>query len=99
MSIAQRVPSADPGLINVLDAIAEACSNISSILKSAKGSRTGTQNDFGDQQLDIDIAADEVVYEALRSSNAVSYASSEETPTEVPLGGAGYSCVTIFNSL
>ena len=48
-------------------------------------------NEFGDEQLAIDILANNVIFENLKASGAVATASSEETPTEDPMGGSGYS--------
>lgn len=48
-------------------------------------------NDFGDEQLAIDILANNVLFDNLKASGSVATASSEETPTEDPMGGEGYS--------
>jgi len=48
-------------------------------------------NEFGDEQLAIDILANNVIFQNLKNSGAVATASSEETPTEDPMGGSGYS--------
>jgi sedoheptulose-bisphosphatase len=45
----------------------------------------------GDEQLAIDILANNVIFQNLKNSGAVATASSEETPTEDPMGGKGYS--------
>ena len=46
---------------------------------------------LGDEQLAIDILANNVIFQNLRNSGAVATASSEETPTEDSMGGNGYS--------
>ena len=51
----------------------------------------GTQNAFGDKQLDVDVKTDAVLFAALTSSGAVHVAASEENPVEVPCGGSGFS--------
>ena len=43
------------------------------------------------EQLAIDILANNVIFDNLKASGAVATASSEETPTEDPMGGTGYS--------
>lgn len=54
--------------------------------------QVGTQNTFGDNQLDVDVKTDEVLFNALKASGLVKVASSEENPVEVPCSGSGY-CV------
>ena len=51
----------------------------------------GTQNAFGDHQLDVDMKADDLIFDYLRRSSVVEVASSEENPVEVECGGEGYS--------
>jgi sedoheptulose-bisphosphatase len=45
----------------------------------------------GDEQLAIDILANNVIFQNLKNAGSVATASSEETPTEDPMGGTGYS--------
>ena len=49
--------------------------------------------------LQVDVAADDLVFQALRSSGAVATASSEERPEEIDLGGHGYSVREIITVL
>mmetsp|Transcript_11994 Transcript_11994/g.26697 ORF Transcript_11994/g.26697 Transcript_11994/m.26697 type:complete len:268 (+) Transcript_11994:158-961(+) len=48
-------------------------------------------NEFGDEQLAIDILANNVIFQNLKRAGSVATASSEETPTEDSMGGKGYS--------
>ena len=48
-------------------------------------------NEFGDEQLAIDILANSVISRTFAVVGACATASSEETPTEDPMGGEGYS--------
>ena len=54
-------------------------------------SEVGTQNAFGDHQLDVDVKTDELIFACLRSSSLVHVAASEENPVEIDCGGAGFS--------
>lgn len=54
--------------------------------------KAGSMNTFGDNQLDVDLKTDVVVFNCLKESNLVEVASSEESPTEVSCGGKGF-CV------
>lgn len=82
-------------LINLLGHIMAGCRVIAGNLRAGDEYSTeqvGTQNAFGDNQLDVDVKTDEVLFNALKASGLVKVASSEENPVEVPCGGSGY-CV------
>mmetsp|Transcript_167 Transcript_167/g.153 ORF Transcript_167/g.153 Transcript_167/m.153 type:complete len:332 (+) Transcript_167:64-1059(+) len=49
--------------------------------------KIGSQNSFGDSQLDVDVKTDAVIFDALKKSGVVHIGSSEENPLEVPCGG------------
>ncbi len=82
------------GLPKLVKEIFRACRIISENLRSCGYSHDviGTQNDFGDEQLDVDVKSDHIIFECLRTSGLVHMASSEENPTEVLLNGEGF-CV------
>lgn len=50
----------------------------------------GSINSFGDAQLDVDVKCDDLIFKALKLSNLVALASSEENPIEVDCGGNGF---------
>lgn len=97
------LPNQVENLLLACDSKAALISLISYLLKStreiAEGLRhlhfssdaVGTQNQFGDHQLDADVKADEVIFRHLRASGLVFVASSEENPVSVDCGGSGYS--------
>ncbi|CAB1107984.1 unnamed protein product [Ectocarpus sp. CCAP 1310/34] len=79
----------DEGLVAVLSAIAKSTGSIGEHLKLANGaSKAGTDNAFGDEQLDVDLAADEIIFQEFKSCGAVAVAASEEKPVEAPMGGS-----------
>ena len=43
----------------------------------------GTSNSFGDEQLDIDVKTNDIIFNSLQNSGVVHIGSSEETPIEV----------------
>jgi len=49
-----------------------------------------------DSPVQVDIAADDIIFNRLRESDAVATASSEEKPEEISLGGRGYSVCSAF---
>lgn len=73
----------DPELLTVLSAISKSVVEIGTSLR--KGSRgfeavsVGSHNSFGDEQLAVDVSADELVFHNLRRCQRVATAASEET--------------------
>jgi len=56
--------------------------------------KVGTENTFGDDQLEVDVKSDKVIFDALKESGCVHTAASEESPKEVNYDGVvglGYS--------
>jgi len=85
----------DPQLAKVLDAIGQAVAEIGQGMRDGALSgfgcgQAGTENSFGDNQLEVDLKTDEIVFRNLRESGACTFGSSEETVEEVSLGGDGY---------
>jgi sedoheptulose-bisphosphatase len=60
-------------------------------LRTASVQELGTSNELGDKQLVADVEADAKIMAALQSCGAVEVASSEEQPTDILLGGHGFS--------
>lgn len=87
------IVSADGALQKVVSATLQACALIGANLRNGSYSSNaiGTTNEFGDQQLDVDVKADAVLFGAFRDCGVVAIASSEENPHEVLCGGTGYS--------
>jgi sedoheptulose-bisphosphatase len=81
-------------LVNILSAISRAIVDIG--VAQRRGSNgfgagiVGTQNVFGDEQLEVDVTSDKAVFERLKASGICAVASSEETTEEVDLGGSQY---------
>jgi sedoheptulose-bisphosphatase len=82
---------ADPKLKKATLAMFRACKEIAYKIRTASCDKMACFNEFGDEQLAIDILANNVIFDNLKASGAVATASSEETPTEDPMGGSGYS--------
>jgi sedoheptulose-bisphosphatase len=82
-------------LPTLLANILQGCRTIADNLRSGAYSteQVGTQNLFGDNQLDVDVKTDEVLFRALRDSGLVHVASSEENPIEIPCGATGAGTV------
>ena len=60
-------------------------------IRTASCDKMACFNKFGDEQLAIDILANNVIFQNLKKCGSVETASSEETPIEDPMGGQGYS--------
>eukprot|EP00128_Syssomonas_multiformis_P007317 Colp12_sorted_trinity150504_noHs@11860 len=81
----------DSGLKSALTAILHSIKQIASEIRTASVAHAGTQNLSGDHQLLVDLVADHLIFDNLKSSGSVATAASEENPQEVPIGGEGYS--------
>lgn len=81
----------NPELRKTTIAMFRAVKEISYKIRTASCDKMACFNEFGDEQLAIDILANNVIFQNLKQSGTVATASSEETPTEDPMGGSGYS--------
>lgn len=81
----------EPKLKKTIMAMFRACKEIAYKIRTASCDKMACFNDFGDEQLAIDILANNVIFQNLKQAGTVATASSEETPTEDPMGGSGYS--------
>ncbi|GFR50546.1 hypothetical protein Agub_g12820 [Astrephomene gubernaculifera] len=82
-----------PELAQVISCVASLVSDISVILRSASAGYSGSTNAFGDDQLEVDVQVDRLIFERLASCNAVQGAASEEQPEFKELPGSGYTVV------
>merc|ERR1712060_599747 len=64
------------GIKEMLGAIAD----ITEALRSALVTVEGSSNTFGDQQLSVDVIADEIMWNACKASKTVKFGASEEEP-------------------
>jgi sedoheptulose-bisphosphatase len=71
--------------------VADAVAEISDVLRDTDVSAAGSTNSFGDDQLQADIVADDLIFKHLRSCPHVETASSEEQSDILPMGGQGYT--------
>lgn len=83
--------NADVKLNKATMALFDSCKEIAYKVRTASCDKMACFNEFGDEQLAIDILANEVLFTNLKESGVIATASSEETPTEDPMGGEGYS--------
>jgi len=90
-TIEEWLDVADPKLKKATIGMFRACKEIAYKIRTASCDKMSCFNEFGDEQLAIDILANNVIFDNLRQSGCVETASSEETPTEDPMGGKGYS--------
>lgn len=86
----------ESGLASVVQSIASSVAEISASLRTMEFDEAGSTNSFGDDQLQADIHADEIIFKHLRSCPAVASASSEEQSDILPMSqqqqpGQGYS--------
>ncbi|MBI2453330.1 fructose-1,6-bisphosphatase [Candidatus Peregrinibacteria bacterium] len=75
--------SVDEELKKVVLAFANAGKRISEAIQTAPCGKTGTKNIYGEEQLALDIIADRIVQEEMKSSQAVGLLASEELDKEL----------------
>ena len=51
----------------------------------------GTDNSFGDKQLSVDVIADNIMWDLVKSSPTIAYGASEEEPVMVKCSGSDYT--------
>ncbi|CAM9129917.1 unnamed protein product [Choristocarpus tenellus] len=90
-TLEQWVDFAEPKLQSTLIAMFAACKEIAYKIRTASCDKMACFNEFGDEQLAIDVLANNVIFENLKACGCCATASSEETPVEDPMGGEGYS--------
>lgn len=66
-----------------------ACKEIAYKIRTASCDKMQCFNDFGDEQLAIDVLADKCIFDNLESCGVVATASSEEVPVEKPMSKDG----------
>ncbi|CAM9159138.1 unnamed protein product [Ascophyllum nodosum] len=90
-TLEQWITFAEPKLQSTLIAMFAACKEIAYKVRTASCDKMACFNEFGDEQLAIDVLANNVIFENLKACGCCATASSEETPVEDPMGGEGYS--------
>lgn len=86
-SLQPFLPSRErPSLSNeVLPTIIYCISSIATMLRTSQHiSSAGTDNTFGDEQLNVDVLADRIIRDAIAKCPSITVASSEEDPIERP---------------
>ncbi|KAJ6902225.1 SBPASE protein [Populus alba x Populus x berolinensis] len=77
----------DKGLIRVMMCMGEALRTIAFKVRTASCGGTACVNSFGDEQLAVDMLANNLLFEALTHSHFCKYACSEEVPELQDMGG------------
>ena len=71
---------ADAEVRTVIKEQLDACADITEALRSALVTVEGSSNTFGDAQLSVDVIADQIMWDAVKSSAVVAFGASEESP-------------------
>lgn len=79
----------DKDLAKCTKGVFAACKEIAYKIRTASCDKMACFNDFGDEQLAIDVLADKVLFDNLEASGVVATASSEELPVEKPITPGG----------
>lgn len=70
-------------------AIFAACKEVAYKIRTASCDKMSCFNDFGDEQLAIDVLADKLIFDNLEACGVVATASSEEVPVEKAITEGG----------
>lgn len=82
----------DPKLTAVVLSLLTAVEDIAvTFRRTSQCKAVNTHNSFGDEQLNLDILSNDLIFQHLKHTKLVATASSEETPQETPLGGKGFA--------
>lgn len=81
----------DKGLIRLMMCMGEALRTIAFKVRTASCGGTACVNSFGDEQLAVDLLANNLLFEALKYSHSCKYACSEEVPELQDMEGEGFS--------
>ncbi|KAG8390078.1 hypothetical protein BUALT_Bualt01G0046000 [Buddleja alternifolia] len=79
--------TSDKGLIRLMTCMGEALRTIAFKVRTASCGGTACVNSFGDEQLAVDMLANNLLFEALQYSHYCKYACSEEVPELQDMGG------------
>eukprot|EP00592_Proboscia_alata_P019324 CAMPEP_0194402212 /NCGR_PEP_ID=MMETSP0176-20130528/873_1 /TAXON_ID=216777 /ORGANISM="Proboscia alata, Strain PI-D3" /LENGTH=375 /DNA_ID=CAMNT_0039199385 /DNA_START=122 /DNA_END=1249 /DNA_ORIENTATION=- len=71
---------ADPKVRQVIEDMLEVCAEITDALRTSLVTVEGTENEFGDSQLSVDVIADQLMWDACESSSVIREGASEEDP-------------------
>ncbi len=89
MNLQTHLSSTPPNLAKAILAFAEAVKRIDGKIRTAETSEAGSQNTFGEEQLKLDVLADQIVFEELKKSEVIAIAASEEQSEEIELSNEG----------
>merc|ERR1719356_293001 len=79
----------DPEIKAVIKEMLGAIGEITEALRSALVTVEGSSNTFGDQQLSVDVIADEIMWNACKTSKTIKFGASEEEPEVKPMNPEG----------
>ncbi len=79
----------DEAVRSVVVAIARSCGDVALLARGGGAKRAGTENEFGDAQLVIDLAAEKAIINRLTNVSQIAVIASEEHPEEQVLHANG----------
>ena len=82
---------ADATLKACIKELLDGCADITEALRSALVTVEGTDNSFGDKQLSVDVIADNIMWDLVKSSPTIAFGASEEEPVMVKCSGSDYT--------
>lgn len=95
MELREKLTGIDPALREILLTFAECAVEITKLLQKANRQKTGTTNASGEQQLALDIQADQLFFTMFQEKNCIKEYASEERDTVVPINSDAEYSVTL----
>ncbi len=80
-------------LKKIILALSESFREISDSVRRSDGKKVSTRNDFGEQQLELDVVADNILLDSMKKTSVVGFVASEEVSTGSQLEAGTYSVV------
>lgn len=89
MKLAEFLVDVEPKLAKTILAFAESAKKIDAKIRFCATKKAGSINEFGEEQLALDILADKIIFEELKKCDTVAIAASEEQSKEKVLNPDG----------
>lgn len=89
MPLTAYLKQLEPALSAVISALTHSATQIARQIRTSTGQKTGTQNSFDEEQLALDVQADQIIFAELKKTQTVFAAASEETAQTTKLTDKG----------
>ncbi|MEK7672590.1 MAG: class 1 fructose-bisphosphatase [Patescibacteria group bacterium] len=78
-------------LRSVIDSVVASVPKISEVIRTADTGKAGTMNNYGEEQLALDVLSDQILQEEFKKNPLIGLIASEELPDEMKLGSGEFA--------